>query len=448
MMSEKADVLVIGAGIAGVSAAYHLAVTHGVDRVVVCDPRAPLTLTSDKSTECYRNWWPGPGDAMVRLMNRSIDLFERWADESSNTFNLTRRGYLYLTSDPSRFEAMRAQAEAISALGAGELRIHRGRSEDPAYGLHAFDGADLLGPEAVLARFPYVSGDVVGGIHVRRAGWLSAQQLGAWLLDRSLEAGVVYRPDSVVECDVSGGRVRGAVLSSGLRIETARIVNAAGPHLGEVAAMLGSSLPLLHEVHRKMSFRDQACAIPRDAPMLIWNDPQRLGWETDEREALMQDPDLAPLAGMLPPGAHCRPDGGTGSPIVLGLWEYRSDVRAPTFPIPEDPLYPEMVMRGLSTMIPALGGYLDRLPQPYVDGGYYTKTVENRPLIGPAGPEGVYVVGALSGYGIMAAPAAGELVASHIVGGPWHAPADAFLPSRYDDPAYLAAFENADHGQL
>ena len=70
-MTEKANVVVIGAGIAGASTTYDLAVTHRIDRVVVCDPRAPLTLTSDKSTECFRNWWPRPDDAMVRLMNRS-----------------------------------------------------------------------------------------------------------------------------------------------------------------------------------------------------------------------------------------------------------------------------------------------------------------------------------------------------------------------------------------
>jgi glycine/D-amino acid oxidase-like deaminating enzyme len=59
---------------AGVSAAYHLAVRHGVRDVVLVDERTPLTLTSDKGTEAYRNWWPGPDPTMVRFMNRSIDL--------------------------------------------------------------------------------------------------------------------------------------------------------------------------------------------------------------------------------------------------------------------------------------------------------------------------------------------------------------------------------------
>ena len=76
MSAPTADVVICGAGIAGVAAAYHLAVRRGVTDVVLVDERPPLSLTSDKSTECYRNWWPGPGDDMVALMNRSIDLLE------------------------------------------------------------------------------------------------------------------------------------------------------------------------------------------------------------------------------------------------------------------------------------------------------------------------------------------------------------------------------------
>ena len=84
MTRPRANVVICGAGIAGISAAYHLAVQRGVKDVVLVDERAPLSLTSDKSTECYRNWWPGPGDAMVKLMSRSIDLIEDLARESGN----------------------------------------------------------------------------------------------------------------------------------------------------------------------------------------------------------------------------------------------------------------------------------------------------------------------------------------------------------------------------
>ena len=59
---SSADVVICGAGMAGAAAAYHLAVRHGVRDMALVDEREPLTLTSDKGTQAYRNWWPGPGD--------------------------------------------------------------------------------------------------------------------------------------------------------------------------------------------------------------------------------------------------------------------------------------------------------------------------------------------------------------------------------------------------
>ena len=73
MEKRSAEIVICGAGIAGVSAAYFLAVRHGLKDILLVDERPPLTLTSDKSTECYRNWWPGPGDAMVQLMGRMLN---------------------------------------------------------------------------------------------------------------------------------------------------------------------------------------------------------------------------------------------------------------------------------------------------------------------------------------------------------------------------------------
>ncbi|MBI1893683.1 MAG: FAD-binding oxidoreductase, partial [Candidatus Rokubacteria bacterium] len=88
-------------------------------------------------------------------------------------------------------------------------------------------------------------------------------------------------------------------------------------------------------------------------------------------------------------------------------------------------------------------------PRPYVDGGYYCKARENRPLIGPLPVEGAHLVGGLSGYGVMAACAAGELVAAHITGAPLPRYAPAFTLSRYADPSYQKLLENwGDSGQL
>ena len=157
MSPKTAEVVICGAGIAGIAAAYHLAVRRGVTGVVLVDERPPLSLTSDKSTECYRNWWPGPGDAMVLLMNRSIDLLEELARESGNVFRMNRRGYVFVTADPARASDFVRRASVSARLGAGPVRIHASASSDyrpaAADGFEgAPTGADVLTDPALIRR--------------------------------------------------------------------------------------------------------------------------------------------------------------------------------------------------------------------------------------------------------------------------------------------------------
>ena len=41
------------------------------------------------------------------------------------------------------------------------------------------------------------------------------------------------------------------------------------------------------------------------------------------------------------------------------------------------------MLRGMTAMIPGMEAYIGKSPKAFIDGGYYTKTRENRPLIGP-----------------------------------------------------------------
>jgi glycine/D-amino acid oxidase-like deaminating enzyme len=122
------------------------------------------------------------------------------------------------------------------------------------------------------------------------------------------------------------------------------------------------------------------------------------------------------------------------------LWDYHGAQQydVPVLPLPEDPFYPEVVMRGMVALVPALAAYVERLPSMHVDGGYYTKTRENRPLIGPLPVAGAYVAAGFSGFGLMAAPAAAELLAAEIMGSPVPSYAPAFRLDRYADSAYQA----------
>ena len=283
-------------------------------------------------------------------------------------------------------------------------------------------------------------------------GWFSVQQLGMYMLDRAKEHGVKLISGRVEGLEIAGNRVQAVrVRQSGYLsdISTPHFVVAAGPLLEEVGRMIGVEFPVFSELHLKMSFKDPLGLVPRYAPMLIWADPIRLPWSQEERELLAESEETKPLLNELPSGVHTRPEGGAESDVVLSLWAYHTPPVKPIFPISIDPRYPEMVLRGLATMVPGLNQYLDRLPKSFVDGGYYTKTRENRPLIGKLPVGGAYVIGALSGFGVMAACGAGELLAAHVTGAqlPHYAPA--FALERYGDPDYQKLLATlAESGQL
>ncbi len=451
-MSDQANVVICGAGITGVSAAYFLA-KAGVEDILLVDERPPLSFTSDRSTECYRNWWPDP--VMLALMNRSIDLMEELADESRNVFHLNRRGYLYVTGDEKQIPALMQRSERISKLGGGPLRIHRpdtstyqkapseGFSNQPV-------GADLLlGPSLIQKLFPYITDEAVAALHARRAGWLSAQQLGRYLFETARHLGVQFKSARLTDVDVQSGQVKGVRLESGKRIDTSIFVNAAGPYLKEVGKLIGVDIPIATELHLKAMIRDTLGIVGRDAPLLIWNDPQSLLWAAEEREYLAEDPETVWLTEPFPAGAHTRPEGTGDSQTILMLWDYRESAAEPIWPPALDESYPEIVLRGLSRLLPGMREYFERMPRPQLDGGYYTKTRENRPLVGPLPVEGAFVIGAVSGYGIMAACGVGELLSQHVTGAilPEYAPS--LLLSRYNDTDYVKSITHLkDSGEL
>ncbi len=451
-MTRKSQVVICGAGIMGVSAAYFLA-RAGVRDILLIDERAPLTLTSVHSTECYRNWWPDP--EMLALMNRSIDLMESFAVQNGNKFHLNRRGYLYVTADESKIPGLKARSLKISRAGGGPLRSHA--LDSSSYRLAASegfhdepDGADLLiGTELIRTYYPFITEQAVAALHVRRAGWMSAQQLGMSLLDECRLLGVQFESARVAGVDIAGNRVRGISLSSREKVECEVFVNAAGPYLKSIGLMLGLAIPVQTELHLKVVFNDHLGVVGRDAPMLIWDDPQMLPWDVSESADLSSDPETRWLTQPFPAGAHTRPEGGGDSQTILLLWDYKDQNIDPVFPLPMDEQYPEVALRGLSTMLPGIRAYFGHAARPAIDGGYYVKTRENRLLAGPLSVDGAFVIGAASGYGIMSACASGELLAAHVVGAKLPPYAPAFSLERYQDSNYLKQLENwGESGQL
>ena len=97
------------------------------------------------------------------------------------------------------------------------------------------------------------------------------------------------------------------------------------------------------------------------------------------------------------------------------------------------------MLRGAARLNPALKTYYGRLPRQMSHyGGYYTMTDENWPLLGPAGPEGSFIVSALSGFGTMAACGAGSLLARMISGASVPPLLSDLTLQRYDKPDFVS----------
>ncbi len=423
---RRTEVAVVGAGIAGIATAYYLASGHGITSVLLIDPRQPMSFTSAQSGDNYRNWWPHA--TMAAFTNDSIERMRALSRASNDVFNMTSRGYVLATR----------RADIESMLG-----------ELPA----GIDVDVCSGQDKVAQSYPALSGDIVNVIHTRTGGDISGQLLGNFMLESLREAGGKRLQGEVVGIAPAGPFDLDVKTADGRQtIRADVVVNAAGPFIDDVAGMLGHELPVRNVFQQKIAFEDVLGAIPRDMPFSIDLDGKTLDWTDEERALLEADDELKWLARPMPGGTHCRPD-GVGKWVKLG-WAYNDRPSEPQQDLANepalDPQFPEIVNRGAAAFIPSLAPYVESPPARFAQyGGYYTMTEENWPLIGPAGPDGAYLVGALSGFGSMSACAAGDLCAAWIADGDLPDYATALSLSRYDDLEALSTLQQvADKGLL
>jgi glycine/D-amino acid oxidase-like deaminating enzyme len=442
--TQHVDFAVVGAGIVGIACAYSLALAERRPKVALIDPLAPMSLTSAASGENYRNWWPHP--VMTAFTDYSIDLMEAVASESDNRLHMTRRGYALATRQADPELLLRQLHEGYGTQGAAKIRVHKAGSAStytPAESADwrtAPDGVDVIQDRRLIERcFPGFDRAVATVLHIRRAGDISGQQLGSHMLEHIRERSGRLIRGRVVGIERASAfdlTVKGEEASSVVRADV--MVDAAGPYVAEIAALLGETLPITNVFQQKIAFEDVRVVIDRRMPFAIDLDGQVIDWTDEERALLADDPATRWLTEPMPGAIHCRPDGGErGKWIKLG-WAYNKQPSQPTADQPTDKNFPEIVLRGASRLNPALRAYYGRLPSRLSHyGGYYTMTRENWPLIGPMATRGAFVAGALSGYGTMGACAAGALVAAWALGEKLPDFARSLSLARYDDKALM-----------
>lgn len=309
------------------------------------------------------------------------------------------------------------------------------------------DGVDVIQDRAIIdAHFPTYAKDIATIVHIRRAGDISGQQMGSLMQQQLRERGGSVVQGRVTEITRTS---RFALTMQGRSITADVLVNAAGPYVGEIAAMIGESLPVRAIFQQKIAFEDARRVISRQMPFSIDLDGQTIDWTDEERALLAGDPATAWLTQPMPGAIHCRPEGGDrGTWLKLGR-AFNTTPSQPGDEPPYNPNFPEIVLRGASRLTPGLRAYYGHLPARLSHyGGYYTMTRENWPLIGPMKTDGAFVAGALSGYGTMGACATGSLIAKWVLGEALPGFAPVLGLQRYEDANLMKTLLDGGTGIL
>jgi sarcosine oxidase subunit beta len=373
---ETFDVAVIGAGIHGAAAAYHIA-QRGV-RVVVIERTTPAGGPTGRSSAICRAYYTNT--FLAECARDSIAMFERFEELTGVDAGFVRTGFLFL-HPPEDIEGVEASVERLNGLGITTDLLLGDEIERHA------SGFDLDG--------------IAVGAYERNAGYADPHAATEGLYRKALALGAVGRSGRRVmrlEAQAAGVVV---TLDDGSALSCDRVLIAAGPWTKLLAGQVGADLPLTVERHIVATFR----------------------WAGVER---------APSHGDLVNGYYFRPEG-------QDLFLMGPTHEAPNAdPDGSDPsIHPseiEDLARRVTARVPRLeaaqahGGWAS----------LYDMSPDWQPLIGLIAPR-VFVDAGTSGHGFKLAPALGGHVAALVLEEDTDPSIADFDPFRFETGSPLAA---------
>lgn len=367
--------MIVGAGIAGATAAWSLAREHGIEALLLERERQPGLHASGKNASILRT---AMNDPLLHSLARASAAFYRQPPAGFSTKPLLRPTGTFLCATAEAADTMAAWiSEPACAEGVAEVSLARLREAWPQLApgvarcwLHAGDG--VLDVSAILA----------GLIH-------GAQAAGAQMrcVTRVLEL--------AREAD---GAVRGVrVLTSGSgapeEIEADAVLLAGGGWAAEPAAAAGLALPL-RAMRRHILVTAPLVGIPPDGPV-VW---------------------------IVGDDFYFRPcEGGL---LTSACDEIETD---PAEGERTDPEVARLISDKTARWLPAWAN----APAARVWAAMRTFAPDSRFVLGPdPRAVGLYWAAALGGHGITCGPEAGRIAAAWAAGAAPHPLAAAFLPER------------------
>ena len=421
-MQEKNTFVICGAGIAGVATAYYLLQERKDINVIVIDKNQPLSFTTSKSGENFRDYWPQKN--MRHFVSDSILLMNELREKYGNdTFDMIYSGYNFVSHNR-------------------ENSIFGETNEDE------LDDCieEITNTSVITKEYPYLCKKVEKVVKINNAGKIDVYALGSLLLREAKKMGLKLVEGEILDIEKKGSKFK-IILDSNKSIDADKVVIATGPFINNIANMFGFQFPVSNTLQRKFIIPDPNNIIPKNMPFTIYADSQYLDWSDDETDFFASDEKYKWLLNKFPGGLHIKPE---PEGIKLG-WAFQTKHVLPLWDTPSFDFFPQAVLKGASRFIPELAEYENNIPTPVIEyAGYYTRTKENWPLIGHTKVENVFVIGALAGYGTMSACAAGKLCSSYVLDKsdlPDYAAY--FHPMRYENETIKKEMENIDSdGQL
>ncbi|MFZ4485926.1 MAG: NAD(P)/FAD-dependent oxidoreductase [Candidatus Nanopelagicales bacterium] len=353
-LPESASVVVIGGGVMGASAAFHLA-EAGVRDVLLLERDQLASGSTSKAAGGVRAQFSDPVN--IELGARGLAAFEQFHERPGWAIDLHQVGYLFVITDPGDLAAYEESVGLQQRMGVESRLLTAREASDLAPGI-VID--DVLAA-AFHARDGYCSPESV--VHGYAAG---ARRHGAVVRTGVSVEGIEIEGTEIVAVQTSAGRVR-----------TGAVVCTAGAWSKEVGAMAGVPLPV---------------------------EPLR-------RQILITEPLSGSLASVLPQTMPMTIDAATtfylhreGPGVLLGM-SYAGERPGFAHDFSEDWM-PDLVA-AMERRCPSLldVGIAHRWS------GLYEVTPDNNALIGEApGIERFLYATGFSGHGFLQGPAVGEVL--------------------------------------
>jgi sarcosine oxidase, subunit beta len=216
-MSERFDVVVVGAGVSGASLAWNLK-KRGVDSVLLVERDRPASGGTGKSAAIVRQHYSTP--LMARIARASLDTFQ----EKAKACGFQQIGYLFLVPPPQVATAQ-ANMQMQRRVGVETEWLEPAALKQKA--------GDWLNMDGVGGSTFEPKGGYADPVRTTEAMVAAFRELGGEFRERL--------PVRALKRD--GGRIRGVVTDAG-EIEAGTVVNAAGPWAPMLAASAGIEMQM------------------------------------------------------------------------------------------------------------------------------------------------------------------------------------------------------------